>query len=107
MQKPSNMEEKQKVTVAAPSNRQSRGRLVFFLAVVLAAVGYGLQSRHKLAKGVPDAYIICTPDDAKVYAVDTANSRVQCVAVNGSHIIGIGSLGGSLNDTYAFVLTAT
>ncbi|KAF8881536.1 amidohydrolase family-domain-containing protein [Mucidula mucida] len=69
----------------------SSGRgVVFFGAILLALIGFSIRSNP--SRKLPTSYVLCTPDGKNVYLVDDTNSRVQCLAVQGSEITDVGDL---------------
>ncbi|KAI4521922.1 amidohydrolase 3 [Schizophyllum commune Loenen D] len=47
---------------------------------------------RKDAKGVEGPYALCSTEGKQIYTVDADNSRVECVVVDGAHIVDTGSL---------------
>ncbi|KAF9024805.1 hypothetical protein BDZ89DRAFT_988931 [Hymenopellis radicata] len=91
-QMPVSQKEKAEAVEPTPpkrATRSSRRGVVFFGAILLALIGFTirLSPTHKL----PTSYVLCTPGK-NVYLVDDTNSRVQCLAVEGSEITDVGDL---------------
>jgi len=42
---------------------------------------------------LPDAYALCSRSGAHIYTVDPDFPRVQCMVVQGSHIVDVGAIG--------------
>ncbi len=77
----------------------SSGRgVVFFGAILLALIGFSIRSNP--SRKLPTSYVLCTPDGKNVYLVDDTNSRVQCLAVQGSEITDVGDLGAYIIHIY-------
>ncbi|KAI5889720.1 uncharacterized protein SCHCODRAFT_02510687 [Schizophyllum commune H4-8] len=47
---------------------------------------------RKDTKGAEGPYALCSTEGKQIYTVDADNSRVECVVVNGPHIVDTGSL---------------
>ena len=62
------------------------------VALVAVALSYFAMDQRKDAKGVEGPYALCSTEGKQIYTVDADNSRVECVVVNGAHIVDTGSL---------------
>ena len=85
--------EKNKFVEPTPTPRRaSRRGLVLLGAILLALIGYNLGPKF-VAQQLPGSYILCTPGGSKIYVVDEFNSEVQCISVDETTIVDVGSLG--------------
>ncbi|KAL1665932.1 amidohydrolase family-domain-containing protein [Schizophyllum commune] len=62
------------------------------VALVAVALSYFAMDLRKDAKGVEGPYALCSTEGKQIYTVDADNSRVECVVVNGAHVVDTGSL---------------
>ena len=81
-----------------PSPLKASGRQSFaiFVALVLSTflclAFQFLDPLSNLLSASPNAYILCSQDSNAIYTVDEKNSKIQCIAVQGSYIVGTGAL---------------
>lgn len=64
---------------------------LFLVSVALSCVALLLYRKQEVA--LPESYVLCSRTGQRIYTVDDAGSRVQCIAVHYSEIVDTGSLG--------------
>lgn len=79
-------------SVKGPTASSKGTRVYIFTASIVLSITFLLYLRF--FPSVSDSYILCShPGTAKIYTVDDANSKVECLVVHGQNIIDTGSLG--------------
>jgi hypothetical protein len=67
-------------------------RLFYTTAVILSILCLAYVGKRERTP-LPDAYALCTRSGAHIYTVDPDFPRVQCMVVQGSHIVDVGAIG--------------
>lgn len=76
----------------ASHSRYDRSRVaVVFVSLACAMLLFSNRQQHQTS--LPQSYALCSRTGQSIYTVDLVGSKVQCIAVNGSQIVGTGSLG--------------
>lgn len=92
-----NRNKKASIPVNSVSSRLSHStRLVMSLATSVAlALCLWLYSRRRtgILAVLPETYALCSPNGSNIYTVNAKNQKVQCIVVEGSKVIDMGSLG--------------
>jgi len=65
---------------------------IFLASVALSCAAFLLYNKPQRLP-LPESYVICSRTGNRIYTVDDAGSRVQCLAVHNSKIVATGSLG--------------
>jgi hypothetical protein len=78
--------------IPAPRTHLLVARLLYVTSAIISisCLAYvGGRGRASL----PDAYALCSRSGAHIYTVDPDYPRVQCMVVQGSHIVDVGAIG--------------
>jgi hypothetical protein len=67
-------------------------RLLYVTSAILSMLCLAYVSRRERTP-LPDAYALCSRSGAHIYTVDPDYPRVQCMVVQGSHIVDVGAIG--------------
>ncbi len=67
-------------------------RLLYVTSVILSMLCLAYVSGRERTP-LPDAYALCSRSGAHIYTVDLDHPRVQCMVVQGSHIVDVGAIG--------------
>ena len=70
---------------------QSKPRPTALIMILLLALGLTLLIRGKSSR-LPNAYAICSRE-GRIYTVERRYPQVECIAVLGSRILSVGSIG--------------
>jgi len=79
-------------TLGRPASSWNYSYKLAFVAVLFSFVAYNTTQDDR---SLPETYALCSRDGAKtIYTVDMENTRVECLLVRGSSVVGSGDLGG-------------
>jgi hypothetical protein len=67
-------------------------RLLYVTSAILSMLCLAYVGRRERTP-LPDAYALCSRSGAHIYTVDPDYPRVQCMVVQGSHIVDVGAIG--------------
>jgi len=67
-------------------------RLLYVTSVILSMLCLAYVGGRERTP-LPDAYALCSRSGAHIYTVDLDHPRVQCMVVQGSHIVDVGAIG--------------
>jgi hypothetical protein len=67
-------------------------RLLYVSSAVLSMLCLAYVSKQERTP-LPDAYALCSRSGAHIYTIDPDYPRVQCMVVQGSHIVDVGAIG--------------
>ncbi|KAI0266689.1 amidohydrolase family-domain-containing protein [Gloeopeniophorella convolvens] len=76
----------------APSPRtHTLSRFLYASSAILSILYLAYASKRDRTP-LPDAYALCSPTGANIYTVDPDHPRVQCMVVQGSYIVDVGTI---------------
>jgi len=80
------------LTLGEPTSGWNYTYKLAFVVVFFSFVAYNATWNDR---SLPETYALCSRDGAKsIYTVDMENTRVECLLVRGSSVVGSGDLGG-------------
>jgi hypothetical protein len=67
-------------------------RLLYATSVILSILCLAYVGKRERSP-LPDAYALCSRSGAHIYTVDPDFPRVQCMVIQGAHIVDVGAIG--------------